>query len=92
MENCDLCNEKGQCEKWVRKSKCIPSTVEWLSEDYPNDREYISTDRMCRRGSIFGNDYIGLTEDDITRLKSGEIIHIDGEYGIFIGFIEKERK
>lgn len=45
---------------------------------------------MCRKSSIWGNEFIGLTDDDIERLKNGEVIHIAGEYGTFIGFVKKE--
>ena len=89
MNNCDLCNPHGKCEKYRHNRKCVPSTDEWLYEEYPNRREYISVNQMCRAGSIFGNDYIGLTEDDISKLRDGEIIHVPGEYGIFIGIIKE---
>ena len=86
--NCDLC-ENGKCTKWCKKSACEPSTTEWLDsvESY-DDAEFISANEMCRKCSIFGNDYVGLTQKDIDRIKNGEIIHIPGEYGIFIGFLE----
>ena len=38
----------------------------------------------------FNNYYIGITLDDIERIKNGEILHISGEYGVFIGLVEKK--
>ena len=76
----------NRCIKFSRDDRCDPSTRDWLSGD--SDVEFITVDRMCRKASIFGNDFIGLTSEDIERLKTGEIIHISGEYGIFIGFYE----
>lgn len=32
---------------------------------------------------------ICLTSDDIERIKNGEILHIPGEYGTFIGLVSK---
>ena len=53
-------------------------------------KEAVSKDRMCRKSNIFGNDYVGITLDDIERIKNGEILHISGEYGTFIGFVEEK--
>lgn len=86
-EGCDL-YENGHCTKWRNNGKAEPSTRDWFAEYADDDMNFISVDRMCRKGSIFGNDYIGLTQTDIERLRNGEVIHIPGEYGTFIGFIE----
>lgn len=87
---CDL-YVNGHCTKYGKNRACKPSTKDWLDDgsDY-EDREFISVDQMCRKSSIFGNDYVGITQNDIDRLKNGEVIHISGEYGIFIGFIDKQ--
>lgn len=97
MENekckgCDLYTN-GSCTKWRKNGKAKPSTRDWLIRDeYDEPMNFIPVERMCRKGSIFGNEYIGLTQNDIVRLKNGEIIHIPGEYGTFIGFIAEEVK
>ena len=96
MENekckgCDL-YENRSCRKFRKNGACNPSTRNWLiREDYDEPMEFISVDRMCRKSSIFGNEYIGLTQSDIDRLKNGEVIHIPGEYGTFIGFITEDK-
>ena len=95
MEKCNSCDlyKDGHCTKFRKNGKCEPSTSEWLIRDeYDTPMEYIPTDKMCRYGSIFGNDYIGLSQNDIDRIKNGEVIYISGEYGIFIGFITDEEK
>lgn len=86
-KGCDL-YKKGHCTKWSSNGKAEPYTRDWLDTVSENEGEFISLQRMCRKGSIFGNTYIGLTLEDIERLKNGEIIHIPGEYGTFIGLKE----
>lgn len=80
---CDLYTD-GHCTKVRKNGACNPSSRDWLDDE----AEFIPVDRMCRYASIFGNDYIGLTMDDIERLKNGEILHLYGEYGTFIGLAE----
>lgn len=90
---CDL-YRNGKCAKLLntRKPECQVSNREWLDslEYYDDMASFISVSDMCRRASIFGNDYIGLTIDDINRILNGEVLHISGEYGIFIGLLQKE--
>ena len=86
-EGCEL-YENGYCTKRRKNGTANPSTRDWLSRDkYDEPLNFISVERMCCQSSIFGNEYIGLTQSDIDRIKNGEIIHIPGEYGTFIGFI-----
>lgn len=86
-QGCELYNN-GSCTKYRKNGKAEPSTRDWLTRD-EDDMSFIPVERMCRNGSIFGNNYIGLTQTDIERIQSGEIIHIPGEYGTFIGFINE---
>lgn len=86
-EGCDL-YKNGHCMKYRLNGAAKPSDADWLDSVTENEGEFIPINRMCRKGSIFGNTYIGLTLEDIERLKKGEIIHIPGEYGIFIGLNE----
>lgn len=95
MDKCEGCvlYKNGKCtiyrvfgEKPVKPN---PSSRDWLDD---SEYDFISEYRMCCYGSIFGNDYIGLTTKDIERIKNGEIIHIPGEYGIFIGFVDNEEE
>lgn len=89
MEGCDS-YVNGNCVKYRKNGKAEPSTREWLYEDLDiSEFEFISEYRMRRKSSIFGNKYICLTSDDIERIKNGEILHIPGEYGTFIGLVSK---
>ena len=86
-KNCEICGmyEDGKCTKFARDNvcgPCVPSTRKWLGDEI---EDYVPVDRMCERGSIFGNHYIGLSIEDVRRLLKGEIAHIAGEYGIFVG-------
>ena len=90
-EGCDL-YVNGRCKKYGGNLKASPSTRGWLDpyESIDKDAGFISEYKMCRKSSLFGNEYIGLTLDDIERIKNGEILHIPGEYGTFIGLMDKE--
>lgn len=83
QNGCTLLNSCGRCEKFDSRRKCRPSTRSWFDETIEH---FIPFDRVCEESSIFGNDYIMLTDDDLDRLKKGEIAHVSGEYGIFIGY------
>lgn len=89
-EGCDLYINKS-CTKYRKNGKCEPSTRDWLNRsEYDEPMNFIPVEHMCRESSIFGNEFIGLTQSDIDRIKNGEVIHIPGEYGTFIGFISEE--
>ena len=74
--------ENEHCKKWRKNGKCDISSRKWFDEEF----EFTVANRMCESSSIFGNYYIGVSQEDIDRLKSGEVIHIGGEYGIYIGY------
>lgn len=90
-EGCDLYID-GRCKKYGDNGKAWASNRYWLDRYKSIDERagFISENRICRKSSIFGNEYIGLTLDDIERIKNGEILHIPGEYGTFIGLIEEK--
>lgn len=86
-EKCNGCRlyENGHCTKYRKNGACDPSTRDFLDT---NSRAFIPVDRMCEYSSIFGNVYVGLFPEDLEKLKNGEILHIPGEYGTFIGLVE----
>lgn len=89
---CDLYTDDGHCRKYRKNGKCVPSTKDWLNPGpYDEPLKFIPINRMCRHSSIFGTDYIGLTDEDIERLKNGEVAYLSGECEIFIGYVEKEK-
>lgn len=85
--DCPLLTKNKRCSKVDERCACKPSSHDWLDE--PPD-EFMPANQMCAKSSIFGNNYICLTDADIERLKNGEIAHTRGEYGIFIGYKEKD--
>lgn len=90
-EGCDLYTD-GKCKKYGDNGRALASNRDWLDryKSIHTEAGFISEYRICRKSSIFGNEYIGLTLDDIERIKNGEILHIPGEYGTFIGLAEEK--
>lgn len=85
MSECKLKSSDGHCTKWGKNRVCKPSDLSWCDEDV----KMIDADRMCRYGSIFGNSYCYITEQQLEELKNGKVLyHDDGEYGIFIALKE----
>lgn len=81
---CDL-YKHGYCTKYRKDGKCQTLGRDYLDSIEQLNGSFITVDQMCRNCSIFGNFFIGLTLEDIERIKNGEIVHIPDEYGIFIG-------
>lgn len=46
--------------------------------------EVIERSEMCAKGSIFGNFYLQLTEENIEALRAGKVLFTRDEYGIFV--------
>lgn len=76
---CELYSD-SRCSR-DRRRKCKPSSLEWLDDSV----EVIEPNQMCCKGSIFGNYYIGVTEEQLEALKNGKVLFTLNEYGIFIG-------
>ena len=87
-EGCDLyINESCIKYRNCKNGEAILSTNDMFTlVDNDKPHEFIPVERVCRKASIFGNLFVRLTQDDIDRLRNGEIIHIGGEYGTFISF------
>lgn len=75
----------GYCTKYQKDGKCQTLGRDYLDSIEQLNGSFITVDQMCRKCSIFGNFFVGLTLEDIERIKNGEIVHIPDEYGIFIG-------
>lgn len=82
--NCDLYKD-GYCTKYREAGECEPLSRDYLDSIERLKGSFITVDQMCSECSIFGNFFIGLTLEDIERIKNGEIVHIPDEYGMFIG-------
>lgn len=92
---CDLYKD-GHCTKYRANGAANPSSKEWFTENVSSgchldaSDAFIPVNRVCRHSSIFGNYYFGITDEDIERLKNGEVMALVNEYGIFIGYVEEE--
>lgn len=80
MCDCDLKLENGCCNKWNRKSKCDPSTINWFDDHM----EVIEINQVCRKSSIFGNYFYIITKEQIEALLEGKVLYACDEYGMFI--------
>lgn len=89
---CDL-YEDGLCRKWrLEGSKPKPFERDiFSSPDEADIKEFIPIEKACRRSSIYGYNIIGLTDEDIERLKNGEVVHVSGEYSTFVGYVPKKK-
>lgn len=86
---CEGCTAK-RCDRKEPSNRDWLETTEELQNLMHDKAEFIPVDRMCLYESIFGNDFIGFTLEDLERLKNGEVFHIPGEYGIFIGMAKED--
>ena len=82
MKDCDLLKENGRCKKsengMLCKNKC--SNPSWFDDEL----KVCEVDEVCRKNSIFGNDYFAITEEDIELLRQGKVLYSVDEYGTFI--------
>lgn len=79
----DRCKKFGKNPYTNKYPLCIPSSV----SDCEDKAEIIEPNEMCRKGSIFGNDYYHITESQLEQLKNGKVIMCDincGEYRCFV--------
>lgn len=77
-EECDLFRDGICCDKY----KCLPASVEWFDAKF----EVIEMADVCRNGSLFGNTFFALTDEDINALKEGKVLYELDEYGTFIAY------
>ena len=79
MEGCDFYTD-GHCTMFRKNGKCKPSDSSWCDEDMLT----IESNQICRHGSVFGNNYFYITEEQIEALREGKVLYYPGEYGTFI--------
>ena len=80
MAQCSLMNERCLCTKYGTGCKCSPSEIDWFDEPM----QVCEIDEACRKGSIFGNYYFTITEEQLEALKDGKVLYVVDEYGMFI--------
>lgn len=89
-QNCDLrCGENMDCCRKLGKKPrpCRPCTIDDFSS---GELEQCDIEQVCRNESIFGNDLIALTNEDIEALKNGKVLYQINEYGLFLAYKKGE--
>ena len=87
-KNCEGCQfyERGKCQKFIKDGRCNPSSAADLEKGFA----VCDVTRMCENGSEYGNRYCGITDEDIEKLKNGDILYFVDEYGYFLGYVGAE--
>lgn len=86
LPECDArCGKNmDRCAKWGdKRMKCEPFTLGSFQNSNILECEM---GQVCRKCSIFGNDFILLTNKEIEALKAGKVLYIVGEYGTFLAY------
>lgn len=86
---CDLrCGENmDHCRKWAGKPTCKPTTIDEFED---GELDQCDMEQVCRKCSIYGNDLIVITDDDIEALKNGKVLYRIDEYGTFLAYKKGE--
>lgn len=90
LPECDCqCGENmDRCTKWGdQRTKCKPTTIDDFRE---GELAQCDMDQVCRKCSIWGNDFIVLTDEDIEALQNGKVLYRIDEYGMFLAYKKGE--
>lgn len=90
LPECDArCGENmDQCSKWGNKNdKCEPMTIDFFQE---GEIDQCEMEQVCRKCSLYGNDFIIITDEDIEALKNGKVLYWVDEYGTFLAYKKGE--
>lgn len=82
------CGENfDHCSKWGnRNNKCEPVTLEAFREEV----DQCEMEQVCQNCSIYGNDFVLITDEDIEALKNGKVLYWIDEYGTFLAYKKGE--
>lgn len=80
------CYECGKCVKYLKAQECTPTTIDRFDERL----DLCEINEVCECGSIYGNSYFAITDEDIESLKAGKVLYMVDEYGTFIAYAPKE--
>lgn len=95
MKKCRIRNVMLDAEKiWIvapngggEHNKCCPITI---NDFDPEQLAQCEIEQVCRKCSIFGNDLILITDNDIEALKNGKVLYKISEYGTFLAYKKEE--
>ena len=86
--DCRCGKNMDRCSKWGdARHKCVPMTIDNFLEE---SLDRCEIDQVCRNCSIFGNDLIAITDEDIEALKQGKVLYKLDEYGLFLVYKKGE--
>ena len=79
------------CKKYMHDCTCTPLTkkdiIGYATEqsEYSYEPQLISFEDVCERRSPYGNEFVIITQKQISAMKAGRVLYItDGEYGTFL--------
>lgn len=82
-ENCPGYMKNGRCKGNNRACRVTKEAIEsWFDETLKT----IDLLDVCPNQSLFGNSYFRITDKDIDALKSGKVLFIRDEYGVFLKY------
>ena len=75
--------KNGRCKKDNRACRVKKEDIEsWFDETL----KPIDLLNVCPEQSIFGNNFFVITDKDIEALKTGKVLFVRGEYGVFLKY------
>lgn len=75
--------KNGRCKGNNRACRVTKEGIEsWFDETF----KPIDVLDVCPEQSIFGNSFFTISDEDVQALKSGKILFVRGEYGIFLKY------
>lgn len=92
LPKCDArCGKNmDRCAKWGdKRMKCEPFGIDSFRND---ELLQCEMDQVCRKCSIYGNDFILLTDKEIDALKAGKDLYMVDEYGTFLAYEERREE
>lgn len=82
-EKCPGYLKNGRCKGNNRACRVTKEGIEsWFDETFTP----IDVLDVCQEQSIFGNSFFTISDEDVQALKSGKILFVRGEYGIFLKY------
>lgn len=82
-EKCPGYLKNGRCKGNNRACRVTKEEIEsWFDETF----KPIDVLDVCQEQSIFGNSFFTISDEDVQALKSGKILFVREEYGIFLKY------
>ena len=82
-EKCPGIYANGNCIGSNRKCNVTEEMIKSWFEETLAPIDLLDT---CPNQSAFGNSFFAITDEDILALKSGKVLFVRGEYGLFLKY------